>query len=135
MYCGTDIIEVLRIKDAVENTKGFKENIYTKNEIQDIDSIKSDIKYQRYAGRFAAKEAIYKAMSKLLIENNINMDFLDLEIENIKELSRRPRVNFLKSDIIKLVEKKKINIDVSISHINETAVATAVVMCKEDFYE
>lgn len=30
IYCGTDIIEVSRIEDAVKNTKGFKENIYTK---------------------------------------------------------------------------------------------------------
>lgn len=131
MYCGTDIIEVMRIKDAVENTKGFKENIYTENEIKDIDSIKSDMKYQRYAGRFAAKEAIYKAMSKLLIENNVNMDFLDLEIENVKELSRRPRVNFLKKDIIELIEEKNIDIDISISHISETAIATAIAVCKE----
>ena len=39
IYCGTDIIEVSRIQDAVENTKGFKENVYTKNEIEDIDKI------------------------------------------------------------------------------------------------
>ena len=93
MYCGTDIIEVDRIKEAIKNTKGFKENIYTKNEIEDIDNIKSDLKYQRYAGRFAAKEAIYKAMSKLLIENNLNMSFLDVEILNVKELSRNNRIN------------------------------------------
>lgn len=130
MYCGTDIIEVSRIREAIENTKGFKENIYTETEIKDIDSIKSDIKYQRYAGRFAAKEAIYKAISKILIENKLNMDFLDVEIINVKELSRRPRVIFLKEDIIKLVEKKRINIDVSISHINETAVAMAIVDTK-----
>ena len=36
IYCGTDIIEVKRIQDAIENTKGFKESIYTKNEIANI---------------------------------------------------------------------------------------------------
>ena len=128
MFCGTDIIEVERIKDAINNTKGFKENIYTKNEIEDIDSIKSDIRFQRYAGRFAAKEAIYKAMSKLLIENSITMEFLDVEIQNVKELSRRPRVVFLKKEIIELVERNNINIDISISHVSETAVATAIVL-------
>lgn len=127
MYCGTDIIEVERIKQAIINTKGFKENIYTENEIKDIDSIKSDIKFQRYAGRFAAKEAIYKAMSKLLIENNLTLDFLDVEIQNMKELNRRPRVVFLKKEILKLIEEKNISIDISISHVSETAVATAIV--------
>ncbi len=127
MYCGTDIIEVERIKEAIKNTKGFKENIYTKNEIEDIDNIKSDLKYQRYAGRFAAKEAIYKAMSKLLIENNLNMSFLDVEILNVKELSRRPRVIFLKQEIIELIEKENIAIDISISHIETAAIANAIV--------
>mgnify|MGYP004457127141 CR=1 FL=1 len=127
MYCGTDIIEVDRIKEAIKNTKGFKENIYTKNEIEDIDNIKSDLKYQRYAGRFAAKEAIYKAMSKLLIENNLNMSFLDVEILNVKELSRRPRVIFLKQEIIELIEKENIAIDISISHIETAAIANAIV--------
>ncbi len=127
MYCGTDIIEVGRIKNAVENTKGFKENIYTQNEIEDIDAIKSDMKYQRYAGRFAAKEAIYKAMSKILIQNNVNMDFLDLEILNVKELSRRPKVVFLKKEILELVEKENIQVDISISHIETTAIANAIV--------
>ena len=126
-FCGTDIIEVDRIEDAIENTKGFKENVYTENEIKDIDSIKCKMKYQRYAGRFAAKEAIYKAMSKILIENNINMGFLDLEIENIEDLNRRPRVNILNKDILKVVEKLNMNIDLSISHIKETAVAMAVI--------
>lgn len=127
MYCGTDIIEVDRIKEAIKNTKGFKENIYTKNEIEDIDNIRSDLKYQRYAGRFAAKEAIYKAMSKLLIENNLNMSFLDVEILNVKELSRRPRVIFLKQEIIELIEKENIAIDISISHIETAAIANAIV--------
>lgn len=127
MFCGTDIIEVSRVKNAIETTKDFKNRVFTQNEINDIDSIKSDMKYQRYAGRFAAKEAIFKAMSKLLVENNITMEFLDVEIENIDKLNRRPRVNFLKEDIIKLVDRENIDIDISISHINESAVAVAVV--------
>lgn len=127
MYCGTDIIEVERIKEAIKSTKGFKENVYTKNEIDDIDSIKSDVKFQRYAGRFAAKEAIYKAMSKLLIENKLTLDFLDVEIQNMKELNRRPRVVFLKKEILKLIEEKNISIDISISHVSEIAISTAIV--------
>ena len=39
IYCGTDIIEVARIKDAIDNTKGFKENIYSAREIADIDAL------------------------------------------------------------------------------------------------
>lgn len=126
MYCGTDIIEVSRIKDAIINTKGFKENVFTENEIKDIDNIKSDVKFQRYAGRFAAKEAIYKAMSKILIKNNLNANFLDVEVLNENKLNRRPCVVFLNEDILKLVKENNINIDISISHVKEMAVATAI---------
>lgn len=132
IYCGTDIIEVERIQDAIENTKEFKENIFSKNEICDIDSIKCPMKYQRYAGRFAAKEAIYKAMSKILVENKMNMSFLDVEIENVEDLKKRPRINFLNSDIAELVKRLDIEIDLSISHIKENAIAMAVVKVNKE---
>ena len=126
IYCGTDIIEVERIKDAVDNTKGFKENIYSKNEIDNIDNIKSYMRYERYAGRFAAKEAIYKALSKILIENHVNVYFTDIEIVNIKELNDRPKVVILNEHLKNLFEKLNIKVDVSISHVNENASASAV---------
>jgi holo-[acyl-carrier-protein] synthase len=126
-YCGTDIIEVARIKDAINNTIGFKENIYTQNEIKNIDAIRSDMKYQRYAGRFAAKEALYKAMSKVLIENKLSMNFLDVEILNSEELNRRPVVYILNENIDKLCKELEISIDISISHISDNAIANAIV--------
>ncbi len=132
IYCGTDIIEVDRIEDAVENTKGFRENVFTEHEIEDIENIRSRMKYQRYAGRFAAKEAIYKAMSKILTENKINMNFLDLRIENVEDLKKRPRVIFINEEIIKLCDKYDIEIDVSISHVNDNAVAMSVVKQNKD---
>ena len=127
IYCGTDIIEVARIEDAIENTKEFKENVYTKNEIEDIERIKCKMKYQRYAGRFAAKEAKYKAMSKLLIENNINMNLLDVEIQNIDELKGRPKVVFLSKELNEICKKYVLEIDVSISHISENAISVVIV--------
>ncbi len=127
IFCGTDIIEVSRIKEAIENTKGFKENIYSKREIEDIDIIKSNMKYQRYAGRFAVKEAIYKALSKILIENNLNISPVDIEVENDNKLNRRPKVNILNKDIKEYFDKIKLEIDVSISHVKDNATAMVVV--------
>lgn len=132
IYCGTDIIEVSRIEDAVKNTKGFKENVYTKNEIEDIDKIRSKMKYQRYAGRFAAKEAIYKAISKIVIENKINMGYLDVEIINQDELLGRPKVCILNKDIQNLCIDKKVEIDVSISHVNENAISMVVIKVNKE---
>ena len=58
---GTDIIEVNRIERLIKEKGGkFLNRIYTQNEIDYCES-KGPNKYQHYAGRFAAKEAIYKA--------------------------------------------------------------------------
>ena len=55
--CGTDIIEIERIKESIENLgENFLKKIYTENEIKYCES-KKNMKYQHYAARFAAKEA------------------------------------------------------------------------------
>lgn len=132
VYCGTDIIEVERVKNAILNTEKFLETVFSKNEIDAISKINSEYKYQRYAGRFAAKEAVYKAMSKILNKKKIDISFYEIEILNDENLNRRPYANFLNDRIIKIIEKSKIEIDVSISHINTTAVAMAVVKDMEE---
>jgi len=59
---GIDIIEIERIKESIEKLgERFLNKIYTKKEL-DYCSSKAN-KYQHYAARFAAKEAIYKAIS------------------------------------------------------------------------
>ena len=58
LRCGTDIIEVNRIKDAIEKIQNnFKNRVYTQKEIEYCES-KNVQKYQSYSGRFAAKEAM-----------------------------------------------------------------------------
>ena len=53
---GTDIIEISRIKNAINNTALFKSKVYTKKEIEYIEKKRNP--YASYAGRFAAKEAV-----------------------------------------------------------------------------
>ena len=61
--CGTDIIEIKRIKESIERTgQKFLDTIYTKKEVDYCESKKNQ-KYQHYAARFAAKEAVFKALS------------------------------------------------------------------------
>lgn len=122
-FCGTDIIEVSRIKDAILNTKGFKEKIYTKTEIEVGDSKSEKTKYEYFAGRFAAKEAIYKAVSSF--KNDFN--FWEVEILNDKDLKNRPIVVFKNEELLSMHHNGTLNIDVSISHISEYATATAIV--------
>ena len=125
MYCGIDVIEVERIKDAILNTSKFKESIFTNQEIEEIEKCADKIKYQRYAGRFAAKEAVFKAICEALILNNLTINLNEIEIINIENLKRKPKVNFLNENVKELI--KDYNIDVSITHIESIAQAICIV--------
>ncbi len=60
---GVDIIEIDRIRKIIERFDDrFLKKIYTENEIDYC--INKPNKYQHFAARFAAKEAIYKALSE-----------------------------------------------------------------------
>ena len=123
IYTGTDIIEIERVKNSIESIgKKFIEEIYTQKEIEYCES-KKNAKYQHYAARFAAKEAIFKAVSKLL-NNKFDISWKNAEIVNDENV--RPYINFLNTKIIEKIE----DIDISISHCKEYAVATVVVMYK-----
>lgn len=115
---GTDIIEIDRIRESIESTDGkFCERVYTKKEIEYCESKKTQ-KYQHYAARFAAKEAVFKAISELL-QNKYQINWQDIEILN--DENGRPYVNLSKE--IKGVE----TIDISISHCKSYAIANVIV--------
>ncbi len=116
--CGTDIIEVSRIKESIEKLGDkFLNKIYTKKEIEYCLS-KNNMKYQNLAARFAAKEAIFKAISSLL-KNKYEMTWTDVEVLN--DENGRPYVHFLNNNYN--IEQ----IDISISHLKEYAIATCIV--------
>lgn len=118
--CGTDIIEISRVKNSIEEIgKRFLETIYTEKEIEYCEGRKSQ-KYQHYAARFAAKEAIFKALSTRIGAKYSWTDFEVLNDENGK-----PKV-FLKTRVSNLED-----IDISISHCKEYAVATVIAIYKE----
>ncbi len=58
---GVDIAEVPRIKAAIErHGQPFLRRVFTPNEIEYCERFRN--KFERYAGRFAAKEAAMKAL-------------------------------------------------------------------------
>jgi len=109
---GVDITEVRRIRQAVEKWgEDFLKRIFTKAEIKNAKSKISF--YQHLAGRFAAKEAIFKAVG----DNQLSWQ--DIQIHNDQE--GKPVCMFLNG------RGKDINVDISISHVKTYAVANAVV--------
>lgn len=116
--CGTDIIEIGRIKKSIEELgEKFLTKIYSEKEIRYCEG-KNTAKYQHYAARFAAKEAIFKAISSNL-NNKFELTWTDAEILNNED--GKPYVNFLTN---KLRDLKQI--DISISHCKDYAVANVI---------
>lgn len=119
---GIDIIEVKRIEEAIEKQgERFLKTIYTPKEIEYCEKT-NKMKYQHYAARFAAKEAIYKAISFAIAEKEDN---ILTKIEIVNEKSGKPIAN---------IEKLKIQnietMDLSISHLQDFAVASFVILLK-----
>ncbi len=124
--CGTDIIEINRVKKAIEDYENeekniFIEKIYTKNEMEYCES-KGKMKYQHYAARFAAKEATFKAISGFL-QDKYEMSWKNAEI--INDNNGRPKVIF--NNIPKELEGKILDVDISLSHSKDNAIAMVVI--------
>lgn len=76
---GIDLVDVARMKRALENPKTgrrFRDRVFTENEIQYCEGKRLG-KYQSYAGRFAAKEAMMKALGRGW---GSQVSWLDIEI-------------------------------------------------------
>lgn len=113
---GTDIIEIDRIKRAVDRTNGFIEKIFTDKEITLFKS--KNMRSEVIAGNFAAKEAISKSLGTGI------RGFSLKEIEVLRDDLGKPIV-FLSDNIEKLIGKGyKLNL--SISHNNTSAIAFAI---------
>jgi len=121
---GTDIIEVSRIEKLIkEKGDKFLNKIYTQKEIDYCES-KGSNKYQHYAGRFAAKEAAFKAVSGSMWPVFSKIKFKDIEINNAHDGNiGRPYVTINKS----IIEDRELSISISISHIKEYATAIAMI--------
>ena len=111
---GTDIIEVSRIKKLIkEKGSKFLNKIYTQNEIDYCES-KGPNKYQHYAGRFAAKEAIIKAIG------NRPPNLKNIQISN--DVNGAPQVDIIPGSSI-----LRPSLHISISHVKKYAVAFATI--------
>ena len=117
IFTGVDIVEISRFTQEQLQNNRFMNLCFTRDEQEYCFSTK--IPEQHLAGRYAAKEAVTKAlygMMKTLVYSQI-------EIKNMD--NGRPYVILHTTD----EELLKVKIDVSISHSRTDAVAVAVVYC------
>ena len=118
--CGTDIIEIERIKKSIDELgEKFLNKIFTAEEIIYCESYKAN-KYEHYAARFAVKEATFKAFNK--IKNEDVLDWKKYSVINIE--SGKPEI-IIKDEQLK--EKIEV-IDISISHCKSYAMAMVAII-------
>lgn len=115
---GVDIIEISRIEKAVNFNSLFIQKLFNKNEIDYFESRKLRPEY--IAGRFAAKEAVAKALGTGFREFSMK----DIEIDRT---SLGKPIVILKGKA-KMIAGKNGNykMHVSISHDRQSAIAYAV---------
>jgi holo-[acyl-carrier protein] synthase len=116
---GIDIIEIHRIRESVEKYgKAFLNKVYTENELDYC--LKKHNKYQHLAARFAAKEAVFKAMESGWKKG---MGWKDIEISN--EPSGMPVVK-LNGKLKSFLNPDK-NLKISMSHSDNYVTCVALI--------
>jgi len=111
---GIDIIETKRIKRLIKNKK-FLQRVFSPEEIKYCETKKA--KEQHYSARFAAKEAVWKALS-----GKIKIPLKDIIIKNIE--GGKPVVVFNNKKV------KNVKVEVSLSHTKDYSVAVAILLNK-----
>jgi holo-[acyl-carrier protein] synthase len=110
---GADIIEVGRIREALSRHPSFSSKVFTQAEEEYCR--KSSDPAERFAGRFAAKEAIAKALGR-------SLSWRDVEI--LPDAHGKPTVRLARKALETAAGR---TVMVTISHCREYAVGYAVV--------
>ena len=121
---GTDIVEVDRLAGKISKDQGFRELVFTANEINYCETKPG--KFQHYAARFAAKEAFLKALGTGWITGT---SFTEIEITNNE--NGKPSITLL-GNTAQLMKQQNgdFKMSVSLSHIKTHA--TAIVIIEND---
>jgi holo-[acyl-carrier protein] synthase len=117
---GIDIAEVGRVKAAIERYgETFLRRVYTLKEREYCERFKN--KYERYAGRFAAKEAAMKALG-----TGWSRGVRWVDVEVVREKGGRPTIK-LAGEAGHVADGLHVkNISLSITHTADQAFAQVV---------
>lgn len=117
---GIDIIEINRIQDSIDRLgESFLNKIFTPHEIDYCES--KSRKFQHYAVRFAAKEAVYKAFTNA---HQSGISWQNIEVNS--DTSGMPTIKLIGLPDL----EEKYSIQISLSHSDNYAVCTAIVILK-----
>ena len=116
MYVGIDLIEIDRIAAALaRHPERFRERVYTPREVAECE--RKPRPAQSYAGRFAGKEAVGKALGR-------GVPFAWTEIEIVGR--GKPIVGLTGSMAAAAARLGVVRVDLSMTHSRTTAAAVAI---------
>jgi holo-[acyl-carrier protein] synthase len=109
---GIDIVDIKSFTELFNKSKRFRQRVFTENEIEYCEN--KPIKYQHYAARFAAKEALMKA-----IGTGWAKDVQWKHIEVISNKTGRPSIQLYRKvkEIIEILKVKSVHVSLSHSDI------------------
>lgn len=117
---GIDMIEVARMESRIANGNGFKELIFSADEIEYCEAQKN--RYEHYAARFAAKEAFFKALGTGWAEGTL---FNEIEVTHNE--NGKPFFNFYGKTLDTLTAMQTGSISVSLTHLKSVASAIVII--------
>ena len=120
IYIGTDLVAISRIKNLI-SCKGdkFLNKIFSFKE-QEICNNKYN-SYIYFSGKFAAKEAVKKALLNYNKQSSIFVSLKDIQIINSFDGSPYVEIDY------NLLNLNKKQISITISHDQEYAISTALI--------
>ncbi len=119
---GTDIVDIGRIKRLVDKYDAhFKEKVFTKSEIDYCEKKVNPAIH--FSGRWAAKEAFYKALPNICQKHST---WKSIEIINTQDYGK-PILQICSKPLMQVLKKEQITFFyVSISHEQKYCVASVI---------
>jgi len=124
---GVDIIEISRIKSAIAHNPRILDRLFTADELTDYRERGS--RTETLAGKFAAKEAVVKALGTGLR----GFPWTDLEV--LPDTLGKPNCFFFGKAAEKIKELGIEAVLLSIAHNRTMAIANAMAVKKENYHE
>jgi len=117
---GVDIVEIDRMRDALERRPRMKERLFSEEERAYCE--KRNKPEIHYAMRFAAKEAVLKALGT----GFAGMSFRDVEVVRDERGRPVPRLSGRAAEVAEAAGVVEMHLSLSFTHVNAVASAVAI---------
>ena len=126
---GVDIVEIERMKTVLSRTPAFARRAFTPEERAYCDAKPNPAAH--YAARFAAKEAVCKALGTGILAHGVRMT----DVEVVRDGRGKPAVALHGRAAEAAREQGVIEVPLSLSYTHSVAVANAVVITQDSRVE